>query len=249
MQIKHIKEKDWQLIIIYHLGQLENSIHIICDDNSKTAAVIDPAWDSDLFINITNKLGYKITQIWITHWHPDHTNAVDELANKTNAKILAGSDEIPYLSNIKNTIEAVTDGQIITVGTTKAKVIVTPGHTSGGVCFLLENHLIAGDTLFVYGAGHCALPGASAKQCFHSMQKLKQIPDNIHLRCGHDYGDKKTTTMGEQKNGNPFLLIDNLPDFINYREQIHDKTRVYPMQKMTKQELLSIIKPPRSQLK
>ncbi len=242
MQIKYFKEKNYQLIIIYHLGQLENSIHIICDNSSKTAVVIDPAWDSNLFVNITDKLGYKITQIWLTHWHPDHTNAVDELANKTNAKILAGCDEIPYLSHIKNPIQGVYDAQIITIGNTKARVITTPGHSAGGVCFLLENRLIAGDTLFVYGAGHCALPGANTKQCFNSMQKLKQIPDDVYLHCGHDYGYKKTTTMGEQKTTNPFLLIDNLADFINYREQIHDNTRAYPMQKMTKKELLAIIR-------
>lgn len=242
MTIKTYDYPHYQLIVIYHLGMLENSIHIICDKTTQTACVIDPAWEADLFIKITTDLGYKIKEIWLTHWHPDHVNATDELAQKTQAKVYAGHNEKPYLNQIKTAITFLDDEQIISIGKTQASTIFTPGHTAGGVCYLLEYDLIAGDTLFIYGAGHCALPGANALDLFHSMQHLKTLTNAVFVRCGHDYGSQLTTTLGEQKLHNPFLLIDNENDFVKYRQEIHDKTRQYPMSAMTNPELLTILK-------
>jgi Zn-dependent hydrolases, including glyoxylases len=130
---------------------------------------------------------------------------------------------------------------VIYLGNTQAKIINTPGHTAGGICYLLDGHLIAGDSLFVYGAGHCAMPGANANVLFHSMQKLKQVADEILLHCGHDYGSEITTTMAEQKSGNPFLMIDDEADFVRYRNHIHDGSRTYPMQAMSKQEVDALL--------
>ena len=229
---------NYQLIVIYHLGALENSIFIIADKVTREACVVDPAWDAQLLIETAINLDYKIKQIWLTHWHPDHVNATDELAKKTNAKVYAGNNEHHFLTKIvKTPINLLDDGQFIKIGRTQAEVVFTPGHTAGGICFLLENDLIAGDTLFIYGAGHCALPGADAQQLFTSMQRIKTLPDGVFVRCGHDYGSQLTTTLGEQKQHNPFLLINNEVDFIRYRQEIHDKMRQYPMSSMTDQEV------------
>ncbi len=241
MNIKTFEEKTYTLIVIYHLGALENSIHIICDHKTRRACVVDPAWDADLFIQITQKLNYKIDTIWLTHWHPDHTNATDDLANKTGAKVYAGEHEKPYLSDVKSPIIWLIDNQAITLGQTPAQVINTPGHTAGGICFLLDNRLIAADTLFIYGAGHCALPGANVYQLFQSMQRLKTLPDEIFVHCGHDYGCEIITTLAKQKQGNPFLLLDNESDFVRYRQEIHDNTRQYPMSAMTKTQVLALL--------
>jgi glyoxylase-like metal-dependent hydrolase (beta-lactamase superfamily II) len=237
---KQYVEKDYTLEIIFHIGIYENSIHFIFDHQSKTCAIVDPAWQADLFLKIIKGKGYKLTDIWLTHWHNDHTNAVDEIVEKTNAKIIAGADEIPYLQ-IKNKVIAVKDKQTIKLGSTTTTIINTPGHTKGGISFLLDNHLIAGDSLFIYGAGHCAMPGSDARVLFKSMQKFKQIKDDILLHCGHDYGSEITTTMQEQKLHNPFLLIDNEKDFVLYRNQIHDKYRTYPMQPVKKEELAKLL--------
>lgn len=234
-------EKKFSVVAITRLGPLENTISIILDHNTKKACVIDPACDADLFIKTTKQKGYTITDIWLTHWHTDHTDATDELAEKTNARILVGENEVKYL-NINSDYSTVKDNEIIAIGDTKAKVINTPGHTAGGVCYLLDKHLITGDTLFIYGAGHCALKGASAKELFSTMQRLKkEIPDDTYIHCGHDYGEVFTTTMLEQKKGNPFLLINDVKDFIRYRNNIHDITRKYPMHAMTKEEIVSLL--------
>ncbi|HIM57847.1 MAG TPA: MBL fold metallo-hydrolase [Gammaproteobacteria bacterium] len=238
---KTFTEKTYTLEILYHVGTYENSIHFVFDHASKTCAIIDPAWEADLFIQKITDKGYTLTDIWLTHWHNDHMNAVDEIAEKTGAKITAGINEMRYL-HLKHAVTTVVDdNDTVTLGNTKATIINTPGHTAGGICYLLDGHLIAGDSLFVYGAGHCAMPGADAGVLFHSLQKLKQVADEVLLHCGHDYGSKITSTMAEQKSGNPFLMIDNEADFIRYRNQIHDGYRSYPMQPVSQQELDALL--------
>ena len=234
------KEYLFNIFVIPHLGPLENNIYFIFDKKTKQVAVVDPAWDCDLIINTAKTYGYKITDILLTHWHDDHINAADMLVKQTNAKIYADSYEIPQLKKIKSDIIALNDGDIIYIGNTKVKIIHTPGHTIGSCCYLLDKHLISGDTLFIYGAGHCI--NGDSEKLYHSMQKLKNIDSNTLIHCGHDYGDKFYTNMNEQINHNPFMLIDDIDDFIKYRDNIHDKSRNYPMQAMKKEQIQQIIK-------
>lgn len=237
---KTFTEEYFELEVWYHIGLYENSIHFVFDHDSKTCAIIDPAWQADQFIqNIANK-GYRLTQIWLTHWHGDHIDAVDEIHKKTGAKIFAGRGETPYL-NLTSPFTTVDDNEELILGKTRARVINTPGHTAGGVCYLLDNHLIAGDTLFVFGAGHCALPGASIDEHFDSLQKLKALDDDVILHCGHDYGDKVVSTMGEQKSGNAYLLIDNKQDYARYVEGMANGYIAYPTHSVTKDEVQAML--------
>jgi glyoxylase-like metal-dependent hydrolase (beta-lactamase superfamily II) len=231
----------YSIEVLYHIGTYENSIHFIVDKKTKQCAIVDPAWEADLFIQRIEEKGYTLTDIWITHWHGDHTNAVDEVANKTGAKITAGINEKPYL-DIENIVHTVKDGDILKLGETEIKIIETPGHTAGGICYLLDDHLIAGDTLFVYGVGICSLSGSDPVKLFHSLNKLKtQVADDITLLCGHDYGSEISTTLAQQKKANPFLLIEDLETFVRYRMEVHDVTRTYPMSPMTLTEVNALL--------
>jgi len=237
---KKYTEQTFTLEILYHRGVYENSIHFIFDHASKTCAIIDPAWEADLFIQRITDKGYTLTDIWLTHWHGDHTNAVDELADKTGAKITVGVNEIPYL-NITHGVQTVNEGNVVRLGETTATIINTPGHTAGGICYSLDGHLIVGDTLFVFGAGHCTMPGGNVHEFYHSMQKLKQVEDGAMLHCGHDYGCKIETTMGEQKAGNAYLLIDNEADFVRFVEGMSQGLVAYPTDALTKAEIQAML--------
>lgn len=240
MLIKTYTEQTFTLEILYHVGVYENSIHFIFDHASKTCAIIDPAWKADLFIQRIVDKGYTLTDIWLTHWHGDHTNAVDELSDKTEAKITVGVNEVPYL-DIAHDVHIVDDGNVVHLGETTAQVINTPGHTAGGICYLLDRHLIAGDTLFVFGAGHCSMPGGNVREFYHSMQKLKQVDDNAMLHCGHNYGCKIETIMGEQKAGNAYLLIDNEADFLQYVNGMSAGKYPYPTEALSKTEVQTML--------
>ena len=240
LQIKTFTEKTYTLEILYHIGALEDSIHFIFDHESKTCAIVDPAWDPQLFVNRIQDKGYTLTDIWLTHWHFDHTNAVDELVEMTGAKVTAGIHEIPYLQ-IETLPDTVEDNETIFIGKTPAIIINTPGHSAGGISFLLEGHIIVGDTLFVYGAGHCSLPGASIKELYDSMQKLKKVDDNVMLHCGHDYGCKINTTMAEQKSGNAYLLLDSEADFTSFVQGMSKGLVAYPTEALTLKEVKAML--------
>ncbi|WXU00655.1 MAG: putative polyketide biosynthesis zinc-dependent hydrolase PksB [Catillopecten margaritatus gill symbiont] len=238
--LKTYTEQTFTLEIFYHRGALENSIHFIFDHASKKCAIIDPAWEADLFIQHITDKGYTLTDIWLTHWHPDHTNAADELVDKTGAKITVGVNELPWL-NVAHEVQTVEDGEVVRLGDTMATIINTPGHTAGGICYSLDGHLIVGDTLFVYGAGHCSLPGANVREFYQSMQRLKQVDDNAMLHCGHDYGCKIETTMGEQKAGNAWLVIDDEEDFVKFVEGMSQGLVSYPTDALTKIEIQAML--------
>ncbi|SMN16269.1 beta-lactamase domain protein [uncultured Candidatus Thioglobus sp.] len=240
MLIKTFTEQTFTLDIMYHLGTYENSIHFIFDHDTKTCAIIDPAWHADMFIEYAHKKGYQISDIWLTHWHGDHTNAADEIAQKTGAKITIGINELPYL-DIERDMINVNDGDRVTLGNTSAQIINTPGHTAGGICYLLDGHIIVGDTLFVYGAGHCTMPGGSVRQFYHSMQKLKKVDDAVMLHCGHDYGCKINTTMGEQKAGNAYLLLDNEEEFVSFVNGMSKGLVAYPTEALSLKEVQAML--------
>ncbi len=234
-------EKTYTLEILYHIGALEDSIHFIFDHDSKTCVIIDPAWDADLFLERIHNKGYTLTDIWLTHWHFDHTNAVDELVEKTGAKVTVGTHELPYLQIDTLPDNTVEHNDSVFIGSTKATIINTPGHSAGGICYLLDNRLIAGDTLFVYGAGHCSLPGGNISELYHSMQTLRGLDDSVMLHCGHDYGVTIETTMGEQKRGNAFLLIDDEADFVRYVKGMGAGIYPYPTGAVSKNDLKAML--------
>ncbi|SFV85063.1 metallo-beta-lactamase family protein [hydrothermal vent metagenome] len=105
----------------------------------------------------------------------------------------------------------------------------------------MDQHLIVGDTLFVFGAGHCTMPGGDVREFYHSMQKLKLVDDEAMLHCGHDYGCKIETTMGEQKAGNAYLVIDNEEDFVRFVEGMSQGLVAYPTNALTKKEILAML--------
>lgn len=150
--------------------KIENSIssytncYIVVDENKKEGMVIDPAGECEKILDMLNILGVNLKYIYLTHCHSDHTGALEELKEKTGAKLLIHRIESENLKDkninlstelgIKNVeIEAdarVDDGDILHVGDIELKVIHTPGHTNGGSSLYIEKEKIVftGDTIF-----------------------------------------------------------------------------------------------------
>lgn len=150
--------------------KIENSIssytncYIVVDENKKEAMVIDPAGECEKILDMLNILGVNLKYIYLTHCHSDHTGALEELKEKTGAKLLIHRIESENLKDkdinlsaelgIKNIgIDAdarVDDGDILHVGDIELKVIHTPGHTNGGSSLYIEKEKIVftGDTIF-----------------------------------------------------------------------------------------------------
>lgn len=101
------------------------------------------------------------------------------------------------------------------VGTQRIRLLHTPGHTPGSQCFLVGDNLISGDTLFIGGCGRVDLPGSDPAQMYDSLvNRLRALPDQTVLYPGHDYADRPTSTIGEEKQRNPYMRFKRLEDFL-----------------------------------
>jgi len=207
--------------MIFHqiaAGPMQNFIYIIGDKKTNEAAVIDAGWDADEIIEIANNEKLKINKIILTHSHYDHIQRVDELTAKTQADIYFHEFEEDVIKkHIKNDsarIIKLKDNGEIKAGNIKIKVIHTPGHTPGAICLLFENKLITGDTLFVGAIGRTDLPGGDAIKLFESLQKLKKLDDKTEIYPGHDYGETKFSTIGNEKKQNPYFMCRTKEEFL-----------------------------------
>jgi glyoxylase-like metal-dependent hydrolase (beta-lactamase superfamily II) len=106
-------------------------------------------------------------------------------------------------------------GDKINVGGIEIQLLHTPGHTPGSQCFLVDNRIVSGDTLFIGACGRVDLPGSNPEQMYYSLtQKLMALPDDTVLFPGHNYADRPTSTISEEKKTNPYLRFSSLKQFL-----------------------------------
>ena len=106
-------------------------------------------------------------------------------------------------------------GDKIDVGGIQIQLLHTPGHTPGSQCFLVDNRIVSGDTLFIGSCGRIDLPGSNPEQMYCSLtQKLMALPDDTILFPGHNYSDTPTSTIGKQKQSNPYFQFHSLKQFL-----------------------------------
>lgn len=201
------------------VGPMQNFSYIIGDENSKESAVVDAGWEINKLIDISNKEKLKINKIILTHYHYDHVQKVEELAEKTCAEVYFHKDEHDeikkYIKNPNIQIHKLKNNDEIKMGNIKIKVIHTPGHTPGAICLLVENKLLTGDTLFVNAIGRTDLAGGDAIKLFESLQKLKKLNDDVEVYPGHDYGEIPFSTIGNEKKNNPYFKCESKEHFLN----------------------------------
>ncbi|MEM9620336.1 MAG: MBL fold metallo-hydrolase [Pseudomonadota bacterium] len=204
------------------IGPMQNYTYIIGSRETREVAIVDPAWDIDSLVKHLAEKDYKLTAALATHYHPDHvggsfsghnvegvatlleTQAVKVYAHKAEA------DGIKKVTEISETdLVRVDSGDTLKLGNIEVEFLHTPGHTPGSQCFRIKNTLVSGDTLFINGCGRVDLPGSDSQQMYESLRKLAGLPDDTLLLPGHNYGHVPNATMGETKNMNPYLRIDD----------------------------------------
>ncbi len=209
------------------LGKMDNFIHFITDNASKQTFVVDPAWDFQAIQRHLSDNAFVLTGVLLTHSHGDHISALSEVVDSYQVPTYVSENEY-QLGRVKVPPTFVKDQDSIALGESRVSVLATPGHTSGGVCYHVDNHLITGDTLFIYGCGICIFEESDVEQLWDSIQRLKTLPDDTLIYSGHDYATIKTDTLGNQKKTNPYLLIEDKPFFIDFRMQLQSQYRSIP---------------------
>ncbi len=130
--------------------------------------------------------GWNLSDILVTHHHGDHTGGISELKRRHRARVVAPREEAAKIPDVD---ETVAEGDTVMIGTLSARIIATPGHTLGQVNYFFPEAklLFAGDTLFSIGCGR-VIEG-TPEMMWQSLLKLRNLPDDTMMYCGHEYTD------------------------------------------------------------
>ena len=159
----------------------DNYIWLVHDAESRETAVVDPG-DAAPALAEAERRGWTVSQVWNTHWHPDHTGGNLAVKQATGARISG-----PRRETIPGRDVELAEGDEIRIGRHRGRVIEVPGHTLGHIALIFDAEGVAfvGDTLFAMGCGR--LFEGTPEQMYRSLERLTGLPDDTRLYCAHEY--------------------------------------------------------------
>ncbi len=191
----------------------------IVETESKNAVLIDAPDNAEYIISQLDRLGLSLKKILLTHGHCDHIAATEELREKlgcevcvheSDSEMLKGSaDNLSMYINGEpckevKSFEALKDGDEVSVDELTFRTVHTPGHTKGSVCYICENTIFSGDTLFCGSVGRTDFPGSSREEQKKSLSILKALKGDYVVMSGHG----ENTTLDYERKTNFYLQVD-----------------------------------------
>ena len=200
--------------------------YLIGDEDSGEAAVVDPAYAIEPYLEEAERAGLRIVRVLETHTHADHVSGHGRLALEHGVPV-----SVHPLAEPEYPFDPVEDGQEVLVGSLSIRVLHTPGHRPEHCCYLVEGRLLTGDSLLIGDAARPDLAvGAEegAENLFHSLQRLLELPDETEVDPGHTGGSlcaagisgDRTSTIGSEKLTNHALAFGNLQEFVAHSSAI-----------------------------
>jgi hydroxyacylglutathione hydrolase len=185
----------------------DNYIWLLHDPASGETVAVDPA-EAEPVLDEATRRGWRITQIWNTHWHRDHTGGNAAIKAATGCRITGPAAEAARIPTLDRMVG---EGDRVTIGAVAAEVLDVPAHTAGHIAYYLPEAGAAfvGDTLFAMGCGR--LFEGTAAQMWHNLQRLAALPPATALYCAHEYTESngRFARVAEPDNR---AIIDRMAD-------------------------------------
>ena len=195
------------------LGNYQTNCYIVHGDGANTCVVIDPGFEAKTVLAKVNALGLSVDAILLTHGHFDHVGAVEEIVEATDCRLWMAEGDWSQFPNPVNSlyyplancdfteVRFCEEDEHIHGGGLTFVTWQTPGHTWGSVCYVCENALFSGDTLFAGSCGRIDLPGGDRDAMLRSLERLAKTEGDYTVYPGH--GPK--TTLSAERMTNPYL--------------------------------------------
>lgn len=195
-------------------GELNNNCYLITDTKSGFSALVDCTEFGEGMCDFIGDA--KLQYILLTHGHFDHIAGVKQMSEKYGAKVVISEQDRDMLLSSRRSLGAffrcsqesveadvlVLDGDLISLGESEILVLSTPGHTKGSVCYVVENSVFSGDTLFYHSCGRTDFPGGSMDEMASSLKKLAALNGDYNVYPGHDIA----TTLDDERKNNTVMM-------------------------------------------
>lgn len=212
-----------RMLRLGYMGMV-NYIYVVIELATRKAVVIDPAWNLSAIERCLEEEGAELNMILLTHSHMDHAQLADKIAEKYGVPVFISQAEKEYYHFKCVNLHVFQDEEQLELGNIKIECIVTPGHSRGSTCYLIENNLFTGDTVFMEGCGICKFSGGSAEEMYDSFQRLKAIiGEDVLVYPGHRYHSELGQTMGFVKEHNIYFAISDIEKFVAFRNRSNVK--------------------------
>lgn len=195
--------------------QMVNFAYLIGDRETREAVLVDPAYAVDDLLEVLDADGMRLTGVLATHHHPDHVGGsmmgftlagLAELMARRPVPVHVQRTELEWVQRVTELSATDLTGHdhddVLNVGEVPIRLLHTPGHTPGSQCFLLDDRLIAGDTLFLEGCGRTDFPGGDAEAMYHSLRALAQLQGDPVVYPGHQYSAEPSASLSTVRDNN-----------------------------------------------
>lgn len=196
------------LIKTLPVGHLETNCYIVTDESTLDCLVIDPGAESNTIMNYIESSKLNCKGILLTHAHFDHVGALASVHEQTNATVYMNEKDLNLAVGSSGRGFKAPEGTVfvnendtISVGELSLRVLETPGHTPGGVCYVCDGAIFSGDTLFRGSCGRTDFPGGDMVQELNSLKKLAELPGDYEVYPGHS----EASTLSYERSYNPYM--------------------------------------------
>ena len=195
------------------LGSYQTNCYIVYEETANSCAVIDPGYSPERVLEFVGKLVLTVDAVLLTHGHFDHVGGVEAIVKATGCALWMRESDYTQRKNPQNDffypihdcdfteVRFCEEGEHIHAGGLTFTAMETPGHTWGSVCYVCENAIFSGDTLFAGSCGRTDLPGGDWQTIMLSLERLAELEGDFDIYPGHG----EATTLETERKTNPYM--------------------------------------------